>query len=325
MLHLRLIVPTGRTDEVVDLLERTVGTAHLVVMAAVARDPMGDMVLIDVAREAGDELIGALRGLGVDTYGSITVENMDLTLSARADRAEEEAPGEGADAVLWEELTEATHEESTFSVTYVSFLAVATMLAACGVMLDNAILIVGAMAVGPEFGPLAGISTALVQRAPRLVWRSLWALVGGFAVAMVLTAGFAWLMDALGLFDAAMIEAPRPNTAFVWQPDWMSFVVAFLAGIAGTLSLTSAKSGALIGVAISVTTVPAAANAAVAFSYSDYGQMSGSAQQLLANLGGIVLAGTLTLLVQKGLWRAARRHRAVVRPPTPVGTGPGRG
>lgn len=314
MLHLRLIVPTGRTDEVTNLLEGTVGTAHLVVLPGVARDPVGDVVLCDVAREAGDELIGALRALGVDQYGSITVENMDLTLSARAERAEEEAPGEGADAVLWEELSEATHEESTFSVTYVAFLAVATMLAACGVMLDNAILIVGAMAVGPEFGPLAGISTALVQRAPRLVWRSLLALVGGFAVAMVLTAGFAWLMDVFGLFDRGMVEADRPNTAFVWQPDWMSFVVAFLAGIAGTLSLTSAKSGALIGVAISVTTVPAAANAAVAFSYSDYRQMTGSTQQLLANLGGIVLAGTLTLLAQKALWRAARNRGARVAP-----------
>ncbi|WNI23003.1 DUF389 domain-containing protein [Streptomyces sp. ITFR-16] len=309
MLHLRLIVPAGRTDEVTELLERTVGTAHLVVLPGVARDPVGDVVMCDVAREAGDELIGELRRLGVDTYGSIAVEDMDLTLSASADRAEKAAPGEGADAVLWEELTEATHEDSTFSVTYVSFLAVATMLAACGVMLDNAILIVGAMAVGPEFGPLAGISTALVQRAPRLVGRSLVALVGGFAVAMVVTAGFAWLLDALGLFDEAMIEADRPNTAFVWQPDWMSFVVAFLAGIAGTLSLTSAKSGALIGVAISVTTVPAAANAAVAFSYSDYAQMSGSAKQLTANLGGIVLAGTLTLLLQKALWRTAQRRR----------------
>lgn len=284
-----------------------------------ARDPVGDVVLCDVAREAGDELIGALRRLGVGEYGSITVENMDLTLSASADRAEEAAPGEGADAVLWEELTDVTHEESTFSITYVAFLSVATMLAACGVMLDNAILIVGAMAVGPEFGPLAGISTALVQRAPRLVLRSLWALVGGFAAAMALTAGFAWLMDVFGLFNDSMVEAPRPNTAFIWQPDWMSFVVAFLAGIAGTLSLTSAKSGALIGVAISVTTVPAAANAAVAFSYNDYSQMTGSIQQLLANLGGIVLAGTLTLLAQKGLWVVALRHQRT-HPKRPVAT-----
>ncbi|MYW32617.1 DUF389 domain-containing protein [Streptomyces sp. SID2119] len=309
MLHLRLIVPAATTDEVVTLLESTVGTAHLVVLPGAARSPAGDVVMCDVAREAGDELIGQLRRLGIDESGAISVEHLDLTLSARAEKAEHEAPGDSADAVLWEELTEATHEESTFSITYVSFLALATMLAACGVMLDNAVLIVGAMAVGPEFGPLAGVSTALVQRAPRLVARSLWALIGGFALAMAITAGFAWLLDAVGLFDKSMIEAERPITGFIWQPDWMSFIVAFLAGIAGTLSLTSAKSGALIGVAISVTTVPAAANAAVAFSYSDYQQTIGSGQQLLANLGGIVLAGTLTLLLEKALWKVRRTRK----------------
>jgi len=308
MLHLRLITPADRTDDVVRLIDTTVGTTHLVVLTGAARNPTGDVVMCDVAREAGDELIGGLRELGVDKTGSIAVENIDLSLSERADKAEDDAPGEGADAVLWEHLVDATHEESTLNVTYVAFLSVATMLAACGVMLDNAILIVGAMAVGPEFGPLAGISTALVQRAPRLVWRSLWALLAGFAAAMVLTAGFSWLMDVLGLFDRSMIDGARPNTAFIWNPDWMSFVVAFLAGIAGTLSLTSAKSGALIGVAISVTTVPAAANAAVSLNYTDYSQTWGSTWQLLANLGGIVLAGTLTLLAQKAFWAWQRKR-----------------
>ncbi|MEU9210548.1 DUF389 domain-containing protein [Streptomyces sp. NPDC048415] len=307
MLHLRLITPADRTDDVVRLIEKTVGATHLVVMPGAARNPVGDVVTCDVAREAGDELIGGLRELELDRTGSIAVENIDLSLSKRADKAEDEAPGEGADAVLWEHLAEATHEESTLTVTYVAFLTIATMLAACGVMLDNAILIVGAMAVGPEFGPLAGISTALVQRTPHLVLRSLWALLAGFAVAMVLTAGFSWLLDGLGLFDRSMVEAARPNTAFIWKPDWMSFVVAFLAGIAGTLSLTSAKSGALIGVAISVTTVPAAANAAVAFSYTEYSQTWGSTWQLLANLGGIVLSGTLTLLTQKWFWARQRK------------------
>ncbi|MEV6259803.1 DUF389 domain-containing protein [Streptomyces sp. NPDC051784] len=313
MLHLRLIVPADRTDEVLELIEATVGTTHVAVLSGAARNPAGDVVLCDVAREAGDELIGDLKKLGIDDCGSITVENMDLTLSRRADEAEREAPGEGMDAVLWEELSEVTHEESTFSATYVTFLSVATMLAACGVMLDNAVLIVGAMAVGPEFGPLAGISTALVQRAPKLVVRSLWALIGGFLAAMVATAGFAWLMDVLDLFNEDMINAPRPQTGFIWHPDWMSFVVALLAGIAGTLSLTSAKSGALIGVAISVTTVPAAANAAVAFSYQDLDQAWGSSVQLLANLGGIVLAGTVTLLVQKALWHFMRSSTVVRR------------
>ncbi|MFJ7049171.1 DUF389 domain-containing protein [Streptomyces sp. NPDC101112] len=310
MLHLRLITPADRTDEVVRLIESTVGTTHLVVVPGAARNPAGDVVMCDVAREAGDELIGALRELHLDKTGSIAVENIDLSLSKRADKAEKEAPGEGADAVLWEHLADATHEESTLSITYVAFITLATMIAACGVVLDNAILIVGAMAVGPEFGPLAGLSTAIVQRHPRLALRSLIALLVGFAVAMAVTVGFTVFMDALGYFTEAKLEADRPNTAFVYAPDAFSFIVAVLAGIAGTLSLTSAKSGALVGVAISVTTVPAAANAAVALAYGDTKQTIGSTNQLLLNLAGIILAATLTLILQKWLWS---RQRAVTK------------
>ncbi|MGW1141504.1 DUF389 domain-containing protein [Streptomyces zhihengii] len=308
MLHLRVITPADRTAEVTGLLERTVGTAHLVVLEGAARDPRGDLVLCDVAREAGDAVLSELRAMGIDRSGSVSVDEIGLSLSARADRAEKEAPGEAADAVLWEQLSDATHEESTLSVTYLAFLMLATMIAACGVVLDNAILIVGAMAVGPEFGPLAGICTALVRRTPRLAWRSVIALIAGFAAAMLVTVGFSLLMDALGLFTDEQVEGDRPNTRFIYDPDAFSFVVAALAGTAGMLSLTSAKSGALVGVAISVTTVPAAANAAVAFSYREYAQAWGSTEQLLLNLAGIVLAGTATLLVQKALWRRSRRR-----------------
>jgi uncharacterized hydrophobic protein (TIGR00271 family) len=310
MLHLRLITPADRTDDVVRLIEKTVGTTHVVVLPGAARNPVGDVVMCDVAREAGDELIGALRALELDRTGSIAVENIDLSISKRADKAEDEAPGEGADAVLWEHLADATHEESTLSITYVAFITLATMIAACGVVLDNAVLIVGAMAVGPEFGPLAGFSTAIVRRAPRLALRSLIALLVGFAVAMAVTVGFSWFMDALDLFSKGQLEGERPNTSFVYAPDAFSFVVAVLAGIAGTMSLTSAKSGALVGVAISVTTVPAAANAAVALSYGDTSQTIGSTNQLLLNLLGIVLAGTLTLLAQKWLWASQRERTA---------------
>ncbi|MCZ9341357.1 DUF389 domain-containing protein, partial [Streptomyces sp. TRM76130] len=142
--------------------------------------------------------------------------------------------------------------------------------------------------------------------------RSAVALLAGFAVAMAVTAGFSLFMDAVGLFTEAQLEAERPNTGFVYAPDWLSFVVAVLAGAAGTLSLTSAKSGALVGVAISVTTVPAAANAAVALVYGDTGQTWHSTEQLLLNLVGIVLAGTLTLFLQKTLW-AIMKHRSAKR------------
>ncbi|MFJ6798661.1 DUF389 domain-containing protein [Streptomyces sp. NPDC091268] len=306
MLHLRMITPTDRTDDVLAVISKTVGTTHLVVLPGAARDPRGDLVLCDVAREAGDELLQELRELGIDRDGSISVDDVALSLSKSADAAEEEAPGEGADAVLWEQLAEASHEESTLTITYAAFMILATMIAACGVVLDNAVLIVGAMAVGPEFGPLAGICTGLVRRAAKPTARSLVALLVGFASAIVATTLFSLAMDGLDLFHRGMLDDPRPNTSFIWQPDPFSFVVALLAGAAGVLSLTSSKSGALVGVAISVTTVPAAANAAVALAYGEFAQMWGSAEQLLLNLLGIVLAGTVTLLAQKLLWRTQR-------------------
>jgi uncharacterized hydrophobic protein (TIGR00271 family) len=304
-----MIVPSDRTDDIIALVSDSVGTAHLTVLRGAALDPPGDLLTCDVAREAADGLLERLRAGGIADTGAITVEDIDLTLSVSADRAEAAAPGEGTDAVLWESLVEETHEESTLTFTYLGFLTVATMLAAYGVMLDSSILIVGAMVVGPEFGPLAGVCTSLVRRDRPLLTRSLIALAVGFLVAMLLTGAFSGLMDAFGLFTRARFDAPHPATGFIWQPTWDSLVVALLAGVAGILSLTSAKSGALVGVAISVTTVPAAANAALALSYGNWHEVRGSTAQLAVNLAGIVLAGTLTLLAQQWFWARQREGR----------------
>jgi uncharacterized membrane protein len=81
-----------------------------------------------------------------------------------------------------------------------------------------------------------------------------------------------------------------------------------LAGIAGMISLTTAKAGALIGVLISVTTIPAAGNVAVAAVYGDWHECAGALLQLAVNLVAIVVAALATLVTQRLLF--ARRARA---------------
>ena len=100
----------------------------------------------------------------------------------------------------------------------------------------------------------------------------------------------------------------HPLTDFISQPDRFSFIVAFVAGIAGALALTSSKSGALIGVLVSVTTIPAAANVGLACAYGEWHEWRGAMLQLAINLTAIVLAGVLTLFVQRRLY--VRRRRA---------------
>jgi uncharacterized hydrophobic protein (TIGR00271 family) len=303
VLHLRVIVPSDRSREVLDVLDRDPAVTHLVVLPGAARRPAGDVVLCDVVREGASGVLAALRELGIDRSGGITAEEVDVTLSRAADRAAEAAPGLGADAVVWDEIEHRTGEETTLSVTYLVFMTVATIIAGIGVLLDQPILIVGAMVVGPEFGPLAALCVGVVRGHRTAVVRSVVALGIGFPVAMVVTVLTTWLLTALGLVSKEMLLADRPLTDFIWRPDALSWIVAFLAGVAGMLSLTSAKSGALVGVLISVTTVPAAANVAVAAAYGVGDEAAGSALQLLINLAAIVTAGVLTLLTQRLWWR----------------------
>ncbi len=302
MLHLRVISPPDRTDEVVRIIEAAPGATNLVVLPGAARQPDGDLVLCDVVREAGSQVLSALRKERIHEVGSIAIDHVDVALSHVATAAADAAPGLASDAVVWDEIEAKTGDEAELSGTYLLMFAVATIIAGIGVLLDQPILIVGAMVVGPEFGPLAALCVGIIRRRPRFIRRASIALTVGFLTAIVATIGTTYLLDLAGLVDKDMLLRDRPLTDFIWRPDALSWVVGFLAGVAGMLSLTSAKAGPLIGVLISVTTVPAAANIAVAIAYGVPDEALGSAVQLLLNLAAIVTAGVLTLLIQRAFW-----------------------
>ncbi|WP_367129920.1 DUF389 domain-containing protein [Saccharothrix sp. HUAS TT1] len=297
MLHLRAICPVERTDAVLTALREHAGVTHVVLLRGAAIDPAGDVVEADVAREATDEVVASLCDLGLDHDGGVTLEQIDTALSDAADRAEENAPGDGADAVVWEELLARTGEESRLNATFLSFLVIACLLTAVAVVTDSPVTLVGAMVVGPEFGPLAAISVGLVLRRWDLVRRAALALVVGFPVAVVLTAAGAWVGSRTGLFDPDLALAGH-ELDFVFQVGPFSLIVALLAGAAGMLSMTSAKSAALVGVFISVTTVPAAGYAAVAAVLGQWDICLQSIAQLAVNLGGVVVAAALVLALR---------------------------
>jgi uncharacterized hydrophobic protein (TIGR00271 family) len=314
VLHLRVVSPPGTTEDVLSILRAEPGATHLVLLRGAGVDPPGDVVEADVAREAVDSVVAALCAVGLDHTGGITLEQIDTAVSDHADRAEARAPGDPADAVVWQELLARTGEESRLNVTFLAFLSIACLLAAVGVITDSPVTIVGAMVVGPEFGPLAAMSVALVLRRWDLARRGLVALTVGFPLAMAITALGTWLGNLAGMFDAGALFQGDHQVDFVFDVGWFSLVVALLAGAAGMLSLTSAKSAALVGVFISVTTVPAAGYASVALIFGQWSRFAGSVGQLAVNLAGIVLAGAAVLLLRRGSWRPVE-----VRRPLPSG------
>ncbi|WP_243788944.1 DUF389 domain-containing protein [Saccharopolyspora gloriosae] len=311
MLHLRIVSPPERTDQVLAVLREQRGTAHLCLFPQAALEPAGDVIEVDVAREAADDV---LAGIGADELaevGAVQLTDGGTLLSEQGKQAEWSAPGDASDAVVWDDLIARTGEESRLSGTFAAFLSLACLLAAVGVVTDSEVTVVGAMVLGPEFGPLAAIVVGVTRRRWELVRQAVLALVVGFPVAMVLTVGATMLGQALGLLSAGSL-ADNEHVAFVYQVGWASLIVSLLAGAAGMLSLTSAKSGALVGVFISVTTVPAAGYAAVAATLGAWDRFFASTAQLAVNLTGIVLAASVVLLMRSPRRRTGDSNAPIV-------------
>jgi uncharacterized hydrophobic protein (TIGR00271 family) len=320
VIHLRIVAPADRADEAVRILTEAPAVLNVVHLHGAAAKPAGDLILCDVAREDASIVIDDLRELGIQRDGSIAMEVIDTAISEAAEEAEEAARGLPSDAVIWDEVEERTSEGAELSFSFVAFMILAMLIAAAGILLDSPILIVGAMVVGPEFGPLAGLCVAVVQRQRALSRRSLTALAVGFPLGMAVTLAVVLLLRAIGVAPDTFSTQERPLTQFIAHPDFFSFFVAYLAGTAGMLSLTSAKSGALIGVLISVTTIPAAGNVGVAAAYGAWNDAEGAVLQLLVNLTSIVLAGIVTLAIQRRVYDLRRRaHRREAAPRLPVG------
>ena len=310
LVHLRLVVPRETASDVLRELEGNEAVVNVIVLEGASVKPEGDLVLCDVAREEVSVVIEALRALDVDDVGSIAIDEVDTTISTAATRAVEVATGSSSDAVIWEGVEATTSESAELSLSFIAFMVLATLIAAVGILTDSVVLIIGAMVVGPEFGPLAGLCVALIQKRFSLAARSATALAVGFPAAIGATYLVVTLLRGLGVASSS-IAVERPDTFFIAHPDAFTVLVALLAGIAGVLSLTTAKSGALMGVLISVTTIPAAANVGVATAYATWGEVRGALAQLTINLVCIAVAGSATLAVQRFAFR--RRLRAPAR------------
>ncbi|MDQ1319459.1 MAG: hypothetical protein QG655_702 [Actinomycetota bacterium] len=315
MLKLRILSPARLTDDVIGVFENEAAVSGLSVAKGAAIRPVGDVIVADMPREVVNDVIERLRDLGVHRAGTIEIQHVETWLSSDGFNAELTAPGSSADAVVWADVAQRSYEESELNWTYLSFMSLATLIAAIAIVLDSQILVIGAMVLGPEFGAIAALGVALVRHRYSLLGHAARTLALGFAAAIAFTTVVALLGRAVGWITADDVVGPRPATDFIYSPDKWSFIVAVIAGTAGVLSLTSARSGGLAGVFISVTTVPAAGNIALGIAFGAGYEIWPSALQLLVNICGMAVAGWAALALQQFVWSrvSIRRTKAMTR------------
>ena len=299
--HVRLVSAPDQTESLVGLLTADSGVANLVVLPGMARRPDGDAVQFDVQSQSANSVFRRLEAFGLDG-GAVGVRQVDATLGLETAPASKHFFVQRDVAPVWDIVEAKIRSDAVYAPSFYILLIIAGLIGAVGILTNSQILVVGAMVVGPEYNAIMGVALGLEKRRLRPVMRGALALLAGFSAAIVITLLFGLIIRWSGRTPKLYLAGVRPVSALIDSPNLFSLVVAVLAGIVGVVSLTEARAGALIGVFISVTTIPAAADLGLSLAYSSWSQARGSAFQLVLNVTVLMVVGALVLRLQRIIW-----------------------
>jgi uncharacterized hydrophobic protein (TIGR00271 family) len=319
MLHVRVVSPPGATGELIEQLAADPGIRNLILLPGAARHPDGDAVQFDLADRSANRVLQALRAQ-LSGDGSIAVEYVDVSITAPA------APGTGTPAgrpgladvpPVWDIVEAKIRADGQYPLSFFTLLVIAGLIGAVGILTNSQILIVAAMVVGPEYGAIMATALGIDKRDRGAVRRGLIALVAGFAIAVLAAAIFGLLIRWSGHTPRLYEAGVRPVSDLINSPNVFSVIVAVLAGIVGVVSLTESRANALIGVFISVTTIPAASDMGLSAAYGSWSEARGSTFQLLLNVVLLIAVGAAGLRLQRAAWRN-RSERAAAHAGRPA-------
>jgi uncharacterized hydrophobic protein (TIGR00271 family) len=301
--HVRILVADDMRGPVETLLLREPGAVHVSVVPGAAREPSGTLIEADVVRASLGPLLSRLEDLNVPEHGSISFVELGDVRSRAADTAVALEARFGEELISWDEVAARTRDDTTFTWAYGVLMVLAGVIAAGGILTNNELLIIGAMIVSPDYGPVAGFCVAVIGGLFGRARSSATALLAGFGIAVLAAATIGVVARSAGQVPEAYLIGDRPVAELISEPNAASFVIALAAGVAGIVALGQAKSGAIVGVLVSVTTIPAVANIGVALAFANPDEAVGAAGQLAINVAGLVSAGLASLWIGQRMSR----------------------
>ena len=306
MIHLTAFVPGSQVQELCRMLSSTDGVSHVIAGSTTEEGLVNVLAYIDA--DAADEVIAVLGDLDLPwedvTFSRIpSIRPLGWQLGNRA---------EDPDSQVWAEVVSRADDNSQIAASYVLFMIAAGVVAGVGVLTGSSILVVGAMALSPDLLPISASAIGFVDRRPRLAALAIRVLAFGLAIATLAAFGATALIRVVGRVPDDL--GPLADTALgpsLTELGPGSVLVALAAGMAGMIAYERAA-GAAVGVAISVTTIPAAAYVGVAGALGSDDPIWGALVVLVVNVVLIIAAGTATLWVQR-YHKRARGERITVK------------
>jgi uncharacterized hydrophobic protein (TIGR00271 family) len=289
MLLLRLVAGEQTALRAVALLDSEAGVRHVVRHRT--SDDTRNLIEAELGPHGADQVIGRLEALGVGPDDLTLLHLPSVVVGERATGTL------GKEALIWAEVVGGARVAARPTLRYLVYMVIAGVIAGYGVVEQSSILIVGAMAVSPDLVPLTAAAVGIVSRRSRLAVGAMLTLATGLAVGAIAAFVLARGLRLIG--SASASEAITDNTlGWLTNVDIATVGVALAAGVAGMLASETRASQA-VGVAISVTTIPAAAFVGVATALGRISAAGEALTVLAINVSALLVAATVTVAVQR--------------------------
>jgi uncharacterized hydrophobic protein (TIGR00271 family) len=291
----------GGSQQLIELgadLEQTGAAWHTALTPATTAGR--GLLTAEVERRSADAALEFVLAAGVP---------QDDVAIVRLDDVGPVSPVRRTTTLIWADVMGQAGRNARPVARYLAFMMVAGVIAGFGVIEENSTLIVGAMAVSPDMLPVTAVCAAVLERRWRLAGLALSTLAIGLGASCLMAAAVTGALDLFGGLPSNF-EVGEGPLAGILDINSATIGVALAAGVAGMLALETRASSA-VGVAISVTTIPAAAYLGVAAAVGEVDKAWGALAVLAVNVAMLLVGGTATLVIQR--WIARRPERRLPR------------
>jgi uncharacterized hydrophobic protein (TIGR00271 family) len=292
VLRLSLAIEEDRAGLVTEALQGT-GGVHRIVALNPERAGTEVVLAADVLPSVADQVMQLIREWQVEDADYLLTRQEVIAPSPQ------HGPLAGGEGFAWIEIMGQARTHSRVLGRYLALMTVAAVLGAIGVITDNPILVVGAMAVSPDLLPICAACVGIVAGRLPLARRAIGTLLLGIVLTWAVAAAVAWGLQATGILSASY-QVHEENLHGLQSIDYSTILVALAAGVAAMLSFET-RAASAVGVAISVTTIPASALFGVSLGLGEVGVSWGAAGVLGVNVVLLLLSGVVTLAVQRSM------------------------
>jgi len=184
-------------------------------------------------------------------------------------------------------------DDSTPRPSFFFLVVLSVLMAACGLLINNAAVIIASMLIAPILSPILSLALGIVIADGNLISRSFFTLLKSAGYAIGLSAIITWLLWNFTSSADFMIELNAEILSRI-QPSIVYLLIAIIAGTATAFArIKPDVSDALPGTAIAVALVPPLATIGIGIATLRLDVVSGALSMFILNSIGIILAAMI--------------------------------